>query len=177
MPVVPVRLCAAIGAASLCLWLAACAGGPPPASTVPPARAEVRPAAPAALAPERQWLQSWFKGTPVVIAQRADGDVVVDVPLAFCFDAGRSEVKPALAAVLDKVAESLRRVPRARLPLVAAPGDVGGAAAAPGIALERAARVHRHLVSRGVAAARLGKPVAAGAAAVQLRMEIPDSPL
>ena len=101
----------------------------------------------------------------------------MDVPLVHCFEAGRSELKPALAAVLDKVAESLRRVPQARLPLVAAPADAGSVAAVPGLALERAARVPKHLQSRGVAAARLGKPAATAAGAVQLRMETPGSAL
>ena len=85
-------------------------------SSVPAAAPPVAPstAAPAAapappLAVERAWLQSWFDGTPVAIEQVADGDVSVAVPREFCFDAGRSKVKPPLAAVLDKVAQSLRR--------------------------------------------------------------------
>ena len=36
------------------------------------------------LAVERQWLAAWFKGTPVVVAQRPDGALVVDVPRQFC---------------------------------------------------------------------------------------------
>lgn len=123
---------------------------------------------PEALAVERQWLGSWFKGTPVRIGQRNDGAVTVDVPREFCFDRGRSSVEPALAAVLDKVAASLRRVPLAHLTLLAAPDDAAGSAQ---LALQRAAEVHKYLRSRGVSAARLGKPSAATAAAVQLRME------
>jgi outer membrane protein OmpA-like peptidoglycan-associated protein len=105
----------------------------------------------------------------VAIAQRSDGAVTVDVPQAFCFDAGQSDVKPALAAVLDKVAQSLRRTTGARLPLVAAPGDAKGA---PTLALQRATQVQKHLMSRGVPAARLGSPVATVAGAVQLRMDM-----
>ena len=52
---------------------------------------------------ERQWLQSWFNGTPVRIAQQGSGPVDIAVPQAFCFDTGRSSVKPPLAAVLDKL--------------------------------------------------------------------------
>ncbi len=123
------------------------------------------------LAVERQWLASWFKGTPVVVAQRQDGAVVVDVPREFCFDPGRDAVKPALAAVLDKVAESLRRTASAELHLIAAPGDATGA---PALALQRATRVHAYLRARGVDPARLAKPTAAGGSAVQLRMEAPS---
>jgi outer membrane protein OmpA-like peptidoglycan-associated protein len=114
-------------------------------------------------------LQSWFSGTPVLIAQRDDGPLSVDVPLEFCFDMGRSDIKPPLGVVLDKVAESLRRTPKARLQLVAAPGDT--VAASP-LAKQRAAQVRKHLLSRGVPAAHLGYPTASTVAAVQLRMDL-----
>ena len=117
---------------------------------------------------ERQWLQSWFKDTPVRIEQRSDGAITVEVPVAFCFDAGRSTVKPALAAVLDKVAESMRRVPAMRLPLLAAPE---GATGSRPLALQRAMQIQKHLMNRGVAAARLGAPTASAEAEVQLRLE------
>ena len=138
---------------------------PPP----PPAPAPVRQAAPlaAALSVEQRWLDSWFRGTPVSIAQRDDGTLAIEVPSEFCFDPGRSSVKPALAAVLDKVAESLRRRPAAHLVLLAAPGD--GTAAKP-LALRRAAQAHAHLRRRGVAATRLSEPTASNTAAVQLRI-------
>ena len=160
------------------LALCGCASSPPPAAEAsaqapaapapPPTPAQQRTAAASTLAVERQWLASWFKGTPVVVVQRQDGAVVVDVPREFCFDPGHDTVKPALAAVLDKVAQSLRRTPIAELHLVAAPGDASGTAA---LGLQRAARVHDYLRARGVAASRLAKPSAASGAAVQLRME------
>jgi outer membrane protein OmpA-like peptidoglycan-associated protein len=167
----------------LALALAGCASGPPSASAPsaaaesppapPPTPAQQRTAAASTLAVERQWLASWFKGTPVVVAQRADGAVVVDVPREFCFERGHDAVKPALAAVLDKVAQSLRRTAIAELHLIAAPGDPGGDA---GLGLQRASRVHDYLRARGVSAARLAKPSAAGGAAVQLRMEASPPP-
>lgn len=139
-----------------------------PAAPAPPASADQRAAAPAVLATERAWLQSWFKATPVLIAQRADGTITIDVPREFCFDPGRSNVKPALAAVLDKVAESLKRVPLARLPVVAAPDD--GTGGTP-LALQRAQQVHKQLLSNGVPAARMGPPSAATTPAVLLRID------
>ena len=161
--------------------------GPPEsaAAPAPPATADARTGVSAALAVERQWLQSWFKDTPVRITQRSDGAVTVEVPVAFCFDVGRSTVKPALAAVLDKVAESMRRVPTLRLPLLAAPGGATGAAGTAGtagtsgsapLALQRAQQMQKHLQNRGVAAARLGPPTASTEAAVQLRLEAAPPP-
>lgn len=151
-----------------------CSSVAPPAATAPPtpgvpqAPADQRAAVPAALATERQWLQSWFQGTPVLIAQRSDGALTVEVPREFCFDAGRSTLRPALAAVLDKVAESLRRTPLARLALLAAPDDPAGTAA---LAVQRATQMQKHLLARGVSASRLGKPTATAVAAAQLRIE------
>lgn len=167
------------------LFLAGCASGPAPPSSAapssassaqapapPPTPAQQRTAAASTLAVERQWLASWFKGTPVAVTQRQDGAVVVDVPREFCFDPGRDAVKPALAAVLDKVAESLRRTASAELHVIAAPGDASGDA--PALGLQRASRVHDYLRSRRINPARLAKPTASAGAAVQLRMEVPS---
>ena len=139
-----------------------------PVAPAPQTPAQQRTAAASTLAVERQWLASWFKGTPVVVAQRQDGAVLVDVPREFCFDPGRDAVKPALAAVLDKVAESLRRTSIAELHLIAAPGDASGSAS---LGVQRATRVHDYLRSRGVPPGRLAKPSTASGAAVQLRIE------
>ena len=142
---------------------------PPPAEPAPPPTpAQQRTDAAAKLSVERQWLASWFKGTPVVIGQRADGAVFIDVPREFCFEPGRDAIKPALAAVLDKVVQSLRRTPIAELHLIAAPGDANGSAT---LGVQRATRVHDYLRSHGVPAGRLAKPSAASGAAVQLRIE------
>ena len=108
----------------------------------------------------------------VAIAQRSDGAVTVEVPREFCFEPGRDKVKPALAAVLDKMAESLRRRPQTRLALLAAPGDTADTAP---LATQRALKVQRHLLARGVPAARIGKPTTTATAAVQLRIEIGSS--
>ena len=72
------------------------------------------------------------------------------MPREFCFDPGHDAVKPALAAVLDKVAQSLRRTPIAELHLIAAPGRCR--TAAPTLGVQRATRVYDYLRARGVAA-------------------------
>lgn len=142
------------------------------ASPPPLTAADRRAAMPAALQVERRWLQSWFNGTPVLIAQRDDGSLSIDVPLDHCFEPGRAQVKPALGVVLEKVAESLRRLPHAGLSQLAAPDDaVPGSKA---IAVRRAIEVQRRLRAAGVAAERLGRPTATAAAAVQLRIELAE---
>jgi outer membrane protein OmpA-like peptidoglycan-associated protein len=168
----------------LTLLLAACASSPPSspsaasrpgapstapgtASTAPLTPGEQRTALAAELTVEQQWLDSFFRGTPVQIRQRDDGALWVDVPREFCFDAGRSNVKPPLAAVLDKVAESLRRRPGAMVTLLTAPDDKPGSTP---LALQRATQVQKHLRDRGVPPTRLGEPKAAAGDAVQLRI-------
>ena len=151
--------------------LGACSSTPPPARPQAPAPAptpDQRAAVPAHLAVERQWLSSWFKGTPVRIRQVDDGAIAIDVPREFCFEPGKTAVKPALGAVLDKMTQSLNRVPLASVTLIAAPAD---ASAAPALALQRAAQVQQHLRTAGVRAERLGKPSVASAPAVQLRID------
>jgi len=127
------------------------------------------------LAAEQRYFEDWFRGTPVVIAaqpQAAQPTLLVDVPLANSFDAGKADIKPALAAVLERVAESLRRQLGARV-TVAAPADPGGSAT---LAQQRAERVREHLVSRRIAAPRIALGGAARAGTpLQLRMVIPPA--
>ncbi len=120
-----------------------------------------------ALSIERQWLQSWFEGTPVRIVQQGADVMSVDVPLEFCFEAGKSKPKPPLVAVLDKVAQSLLRRPNLRLDSLAAPGD----GAASQLAQQRGNQVRAHLLARGVPVRQLAAPSVTTAAAVQLRIE------
>lgn len=161
---------AAASASILSLTLVGCASISSQSAATAPAASGVdqRAEAPAALVTERRWLQSWFDGTPVVIGQARDTAVTVDVPREFSFDTGRSNIKPPLAAVLDKVAESMRRVDSVGMPLLAAPADPGGK---PQLALDRAGKVRQYLVFRGVPSTRLGKTTATTANAVQMRLE------
>lgn len=145
--------------------LSGCASAPPERhEKVPP----VLPSPASPLATERRWLDAWFHGTPVRIAQHDDGPLEVDVPLEFSFDAGRSRVKPPLAAVLAKVAESLRRVPHARLQRIAAPGDVAGDSI---LGQQRAGHVRNYLRDHGVQTSRLAAPSSTIDAKVSLRIE------
>lgn len=141
--------------------LAACGSAPktssprpqPGASASPAPGASATPAEPAPLgvmpqlAAEQRWLEDLFKGTPVVIGPYGPGPnapLRVEVPLRYSFDEGRSVVKPPLGAVLDRVAASLARQPRARIG-VAAPSD------------GNTASVRGQLVAKGVQAYRIEK--------------------
>jgi outer membrane protein OmpA-like peptidoglycan-associated protein len=146
---------------------------PPSPSTTAPAAERNAATSASPLATERQWLQSWFVGTPVVIAESEDGAIRIEVPKEFCFAAGNSKILPPLVAVLDKLAQSLRRTPAARLAQVAAPEDKTGTTP---LALERANKVRGHLLSRGVGASRLGAASSTPLAALKLRVAVAPAP-
>lgn len=131
---------------------------PPPAVAPAPALA-VPQAAPPVLAAEKQWLTDLFRDTPVTVASAPEQGVRVEVPLKYAFDTGKDVVKPPLAAVLDKVAASLHRQPRAQL-RVAAPAGV------------RSENVRQQLLKRGVQPSRIAPLVARGDA-VELQFWVP----
>jgi hypothetical protein len=105
-------------------------------------------------------LKSLFAGTPVQILDEADGAVLLSVPLAYAFDGAGSVAKPPVKAVLDKLAQSLKRQPAARLQL-AAPGPASD---------QRNAALRRQLSSAGVGAWRLAALASGRDDAVLLRL-------
>jgi outer membrane protein OmpA-like peptidoglycan-associated protein len=175
-------------ASSTALLLAACASIDPalpdrpgvfsaPAPNAPGSDPNTapRPGTPGAppttpLATEQRFLEDWFRGTPVVIAAQPPTTLQLDVPLANSFDAGKADIKPALNAVLDRVAQSLLRHAGARI-TVSAPADATGPAT---LAQARAQRVRDSLATKGVAATRVSLIESARAGSpVQLRLSMP----
>lgn len=150
------------------LWLSACAVGgrstAPAASVPPPATAP--PTSAGGLVVEARWLRSWFDGTPVRIEPQRDAGLLVEVPRDFCFDAGSTGIKPPLAAVLDKVAESLRRCPQAVVSTLAVPEESGRD---PRVAA-RAAQVREYLRQRGVHRTRTGGATEGSSDALRLHI-------
>jgi outer membrane protein OmpA-like peptidoglycan-associated protein len=113
---------------------------PQPGPPSPPAP----PPPPPELAPETRWLHEWFDGTPVTVAQDDQGLVHLRVPAAHAFSAGSPTPKPALKAVLDRVAQSLSRHPQAKV-TVTVPTGVPA----------REAAVRKYLLGQGLAAWRI----------------------
>src|SRR4249920_3192953 len=90
------------------LVLAGCATAPGPAAPPPAPPAPSAPPPPPVVAPqlelEQHWLEELFKGTPVTIGPGSAGELRLEVPMKYSFDPGKPAVKPALGAVIDKVA-------------------------------------------------------------------------
>lgn len=171
---------ARLAALWLATGLAACTSTPPqrpakpaapapapqtPATTVvapPPAAPPQQPqAAPPELAPEAHWLQEWFGATPVKVVLDDQGLVRLTVPAVHAFTAGAAAPKPALKAVLDRVAQSLSRKPNAKVAVSVAPGVPG-----------REAAVRSHLAGQGVAVWRVSVQNSTGGADAATEMVI-----
>jgi outer membrane protein OmpA-like peptidoglycan-associated protein len=143
------------------------------ANQAPPPNAATKAAATKGnLAIEKVRLTELFKGTPVVFGLLPDGSLRADVPLPFSFDAGKSAVKPPLAAVLDRIAggqrDELTRV------VISAPSDAGTKGTT--LPVERAASVRAYLVAHGLVDTRLSV-VSAMASATTVRLIVTDAPL
>lgn len=151
LPLMLRRAAALATSIAMAALAAGCATAPSAGPSGGDASPAARSAAPSPLATEQRFLEDWFKGTPVVIALQGSGPLVVEVPLLHSFDRGAVVPKPALAAVLDRVAESLRRQPGTRVGVIVA-ADPGAAASQ---SLSRMTKVREHLVARGVAATRV----------------------
>jgi outer membrane protein OmpA-like peptidoglycan-associated protein len=117
---------------------------PAPAPPTPPARAGT-------LVTEQLRLAELFRGTPVVFSLQQDGSLRATIPRRFSFDPGATQVKPPLAAVLDRLAKS-QRLAASRF-RVQAPADPE--VRNPALARERAAGARDHLVAQGIAATRI----------------------
>lgn len=143
-------------------------GTPPlPAPNGTPRLPPIQGATP--LATEERFLKEWFRGTPVVISTQPPSLLQVSVPLSNSFDAGKSDIKPALNAVLDRVAESMRRHVGARV-AVTSPPDANGAAA---LAEARSQRVRESLGTKGISSTRVTTAEAAQSGPLLLQLAMP----
>jgi outer membrane protein OmpA-like peptidoglycan-associated protein len=124
-------------------------------------------AEPAPTVSDEQWrLQRELAGTPVDVDLDSAGRLLVSVPLRYCFDPGRSAVKPPLGAVLEKLAGGLKR--QNTTLRVRAPGDPQGNRF---LATDRAASVRDYLVALGVSAKRFASVAPAEGDAVEIFVE------
>ncbi len=141
-------------------------GSVPKSDSAPPSAGARPGAAVVSLDAEQRWLTEWFKGTPVVVVGDDDGRVLVEVPQPHCFEPEKSTIKPALAAVLDRVATSMRRETRSRI-TISVPADGNTT-----LVNSRAAKVRAYLYVRGVVQDRIAPPAAPAGDLVRLRLAV-----
>jgi len=173
------RLFPLLAASSAIVLIAGCQSAPPskPASSgaqVPQSPAQARQSPPNAatrvastkanLAIEKLRLAELFRGTPVMFALQPDGSLRVEVPLQFSFDAGKTVVKPPLAAVLDRIATG--QLNEATQVVVSAPNDPATKDAS--LVGARSASLRDYLVARGLVATRIVVSASAGTGVVRI---------
>jgi hypothetical protein len=133
---------------------------------------------PSALAQLHARLEREFAGTPLELRwTEADGPPATQVlrivlPQPHGFDAGSAAVRPALAAVLDRVADAGRKQPTWAL-RCSAPSD---ARKPPAQGIDRAGAVRDYLVLKGLAAARFTAPQAAPSTSTELTVSARELP-
>ncbi|WP_374568460.1 hypothetical protein [Ideonella sp.] len=152
----PLSLSAAVvllAALQACQTPSPAAPGDPGSATTTETPAAAKPVLPpdAPLAGEARWLTELFAGTPVQVVGERDGSVRLSVPMKYAFDpvpatapagtAAGVAPKPPLQAVLDKLSQSLKRQPAAKLQAAAPAGPRSA---------ERLAAVRSHLATKGV---------------------------
>ena len=129
---------------------------PPPLP--PPVSAAPLPAAPAgawAWSPELESagsrLRSVLAGSGAEVSQTSDQRLWISLPAADAFAPGRAALAPAVTPSIDRVAATVRALPRAQVQIVG-PADARGGAA---LAVDRAASARDWMVMRGVPAHRM----------------------
>lgn len=95
------------------------------------------------------------QGTGIGVTQTADNQLKLDIPSDLSFDSGRSDIKPALHAVLDRFATTLNQNPVTTVRIVGHTDNVGSDAINNPLSVNRAAATRDYLVSRGVAGKRI----------------------
>lgn len=150
------------GAAFAVLALAGCASGPGRSGSSAPVPRSV------SLPDMEGELRRDLAGTPVAVERVAVSSestgLRVSVPQPHGFEPGSAAVKPALAAVLDRLVEPLLGSPRWLL-VVRGPIDPRGASFQ---GQDRAAAVRDYLVARGVSAPRFEPPRSHAVAATEV---------
>jgi len=128
--------------------------------TLPPT-VSAAPAAPAAAAGAWAWtpqldsagsrLRVSLLGSGADVSQTSDQRLWISLPSDDTFAAGRPAITPAAGAWLDKIAATLRSLPRAEVQIVGPADSRGGTA----LAVDRAASARDWMVARGVPARRM----------------------
>lgn len=103
----------------------------------------------------RYAMEQATRGTNVQVSRTENNELKLNIPNDISFDTGSAAIKPALRAVLDPFANSLRDDPSARLTVVGHTDNIGSEAVNNPLSVERANSVRDYLVTRGVAAQRV----------------------
>ncbi|MFT4103544.1 MAG: OmpA family protein [Burkholderiaceae bacterium] len=104
---------------------------------------------------QRQVMEQATAGTGVAVTRTEDNQLRLEVPSDVSFDVGQATIKPNLAPVLDRFAQTLRDNPATTLRIVGHTDSTGSDAVNNPLSVNRAASTRQYLVDHGVAVDRI----------------------
>ncbi len=104
---------------------------------------------------QKQAMQQATQGTGVQVTQTADNQLKLNVPSDVSFDTNSAQIKPNLAPVLDRFAQTLNSNPGSTVRIIGHTDNTGTDAINDPLSVNRAASVRQYLSARGVDPARI----------------------
>lgn len=95
------------------------------------------------------------QGTGVEVTQTADNQLRLNVPSDVSFDTNSAQIKPNLAPVLDRFAQTLNANPGSTVRIIGHTDNTGSDAINDPLSVNRAASTRQYLAARGVDPARI----------------------
>ncbi len=104
---------------------------------------------------QKRAMEQATQGTGVDVTQTADNQLKLNVPSDVSFDTGRADIKPNLAPVLDRFAQTLNANPGTTVRIIGHTDSTGTDAINDPLSINRAASTRQYLAARGVDPARI----------------------
>jgi outer membrane protein OmpA-like peptidoglycan-associated protein len=104
---------------------------------------------------QKRAMEQATQGTGVGVTQTADNQLKLNVPSDVSFDTGRADIKPNLAPVLDRFAQTLQQNPATTVRIIGHTDSTGTDAINDPLSINRAASTRQYLAARGVEAGRV----------------------
>ncbi|HEY0879191.1 MAG TPA: OmpA family protein [Zeimonas sp.] len=104
---------------------------------------------------QKQAMQQATQGTGVEVTQTADNQLKLNVPSDVSFDTNSAQIKPNLAPVLDRFAQTLNANPGSTVRIIGHTDNTGTDAINDPLSVNRAASTRQYLAARGVDPARI----------------------
>jgi len=104
---------------------------------------------------QKQAMEQATQGTGVEVTQTADNQLKLNVPSDVSFDVNSAQIKPNLAPVLDRFAQTLNANPGTTVRIIGHTDNTGTDAINDPLSVNRAASTRQYLAARGVDPARI----------------------
>jgi len=104
---------------------------------------------------QKRDMEQATKGTGVQVTQTADNQLKLEIPSDISFDVNRADIKPNLAPVLDRFAQTLNENKGTKVRIVGHTDSTGSDAINDPLSVNRASSTRNYLASRGVDANRV----------------------